>query len=172
MAHRHWEPEHDVRSSLRPSEHLVLILEGSHLHRGGERDPKAPPPISFDHTTLGSSFKESRVILAIVGHVNHARETNGRSIFNTFALSLSANPPPLPKVCFSTPRTRWHQILPMVSRSRFNMHLPFTEIFPLRYPNSLAWWPRTCWILQKSSFLPHPLVGDSWQGDTQNSRHT
>jgi len=72
----------------------VLILEGSHLRRGGERDPKAPPPISFDHTTLGSSSEESRVILAIVGHVNHARETNGRSILNTFALSLSANPPP------------------------------------------------------------------------------
>jgi len=165
------ELERDVRSLLRPSEHLVLILEGSHLRRGGQRDPKAPPPISFDHTTLGSPSEESRVILAIVGHVNHAREANGRSILNTFALSLSAKHSP--KVCFSTPRTRRRRIPPMVSHSRFNMRLRFTEIFLLRYPNLLACWPRTCWtILQKSDFLPHPLVGDSWQGDTKNSRHT
>ena len=167
MPHWHWEPERYVRSLLRPSEHLVLILEGSHFYRGGERDPKAPPPISFDHTTLGSPSEESRAILAIVEHVDHAREANGRSILNAFALSLSAEHSP--KVCFSTPRTRRHQIPPMVSHSRFNMHLRFTENFFLRFPNSPAG-PRTCWtILQKTSL---PLVGDSWQGDTKNSRHT
>ena len=171
MADWHWEPERDVRSLLRPSEHLVLTLEGSHLRRGGERDPKAPPPISFDHTTLGTPSEESRVTLAIVGHVNHAREANGRSMLNTFPLSLSAKHSP--KACFSTPRTRWHRILPMVSHSRFNMRLLFTEIFLLRYLNSLACWPRTCWtILQRSNLLPHPLVGNSWQGNTKNSRHT
>jgi len=71
----------------------VLTLEGSHLRRGGERDPKAPPPISFDRTTLGSPSEKSRVTLAIVGHVNHAREANGRSMLNTFPLSLSAKYP-------------------------------------------------------------------------------
>ena len=106
MADRHWEPEYDVRSLLRPSEHLVLILKGSHLRRGGERDPRAPPPISFDHTNLGSPSEESRVVLAIVGHVDHAREVNGRSILDTLVLSLSAKHSP--KVCFSTPRTRRH----------------------------------------------------------------
>jgi len=80
MAQWDWEPEHDVRSLLRPSERLLLVLEGSHLRPGeeSERDSEASPPISFDDTNLESASEESRVILAVVGHVNHAMEEYGR----------------------------------------------------------------------------------------------
>ncbi len=85
-----------MRSLLRPSERLLLVLEGSHLRPGGEseRDSKASPPISFDDTSLESASEESRVILAVVGHVNHAMEEYGRSLLNIFLLSSSAKHSP------------------------------------------------------------------------------
>jgi hypothetical protein len=90
MAHRHREIERDVRSLLRPSEQLRLILEGSYLRPGGERDPdlKAPSLISSDDTNPVPPSEESCVVLAIVGHLGHATEEYGRSILNTFAMSL------------------------------------------------------------------------------------
>lgn len=79
----HWE--RNVRSLLRPSEHLLLTLEGSYLrHHGRESDSDA---------SLESS-EESHVILAIVVHVNQVTEESGRSIINTFALSSCADHPP------------------------------------------------------------------------------
>jgi hypothetical protein len=93
MAHRHrLEIERDVRSLLRPSEQLVFILKRSYLRRGGEGDSdlKAPPSISSDDTSLVPPSEETRVILAIVGHMNNAMEERGRSILNTFTLSFSA----------------------------------------------------------------------------------
>ncbi|KAI0292853.1 hypothetical protein BC826DRAFT_1105265 [Russula brevipes] len=75
----HWE--HDVRSLLRPSEYLLLVLEGSHLrHHDLERDSKAPSPTSFNDADMESSYEESRVILAIVGHMSRATGESG-SVF-------------------------------------------------------------------------------------------
>ena len=92
MAHRHREIKHDVRSLLRPSEQLLLILEGLYVRPGGERDSdlKAPLPISSDDTSLVLPSEEPRVVLAIIEHVDHAMEEYGRSILNTFTLSFSA----------------------------------------------------------------------------------
>jgi hypothetical protein len=74
--------ERDVRSLLRPSEHLLVILEGSSLRHDRlplDPHPKAPPT-SFDDTNVTSSgpFEELRVVLAIVGHDDRALGESGR----------------------------------------------------------------------------------------------
>ena len=79
----HWE--RDVRSLLRPSEHLLLILKGSFLRHGLKGDSEESPPTFADDTSLGSSSEEARVILAIVVHVDHATGESGRLIINAFA---------------------------------------------------------------------------------------
>jgi len=78
----HWG--RDVRSLLRPSEHLLLTLEGSFLRRGLKSDSEESPPTFVGDTSLGSSSEEARVILAIVVHVHHAMGEPGRLIMNTF----------------------------------------------------------------------------------------
>lgn len=91
----HWG--RDVRSLLRPSEHLLLVLEGSSLpHASGRaesEDSKAPPPISSEEANMGSS-EEPRVILAVVGHMNQAKEESGRSMLNNFTSSFRAKDSP------------------------------------------------------------------------------
>jgi hypothetical protein len=85
----HWE--RDVRSLLRPSEHLLLVLEGSSPPHGWaeSENSKAPPPISSDKASLGSSSDGSRVVLAVVGHImNQAMEESGRSMLNNLPLSF------------------------------------------------------------------------------------
>jgi hypothetical protein len=79
----HWK--RNVRSLLRPSEHLLLILEGSFLRHGLKSDSEASSPTFVGDTSLGSSEEEARVILAIVVHVDHAMGESGRFIINAFA---------------------------------------------------------------------------------------
>ena len=79
----HWE--RDVRSLLRPSEHLLLILEGSFLRHGLKGDSEASSPTFSGDTSLGSSSEEARVILAIVTHADHATGESGRLILDAFA---------------------------------------------------------------------------------------
>ncbi|KAF8491842.1 DNase I-like protein, partial [Russula emetica] len=74
----HWE--RDVRSLLRPSEHLLLILEGAFLRHGLKGDSEASSPTFVGDASLGSSSEEPRVILAIVVHVDHAIGESG-SVF-------------------------------------------------------------------------------------------
>jgi hypothetical protein len=81
----HWE--RDVQSLLRPSERLLLTLEGSYLPHGWETDSEASPP------GMGSPPEEARVILAIVEHVNRAMGESGRLILDAFALSFYAKHP-------------------------------------------------------------------------------
>lgn len=81
MVHR----ERDVRSLLRPSEHLLLILEGFFLRHGLKSDSEASSPTLVGDTSLESSSEETRVILAIIVHVDHAVGESGRLIINTFA---------------------------------------------------------------------------------------
>jgi hypothetical protein len=84
----HWE--RDVRSLLRPSESLLLILDGSSLRhdRLGRRSPRpeAPPSTFLDDTSLASlgPSEGSRVILAVVGHDGLAMGESGRLILDTF----------------------------------------------------------------------------------------
>lgn len=81
----HWE--HDVRSLLRPSEYLLLVLEGSHLrHHDSEKDSKSLSSTFFNDTDMESSSEGSHVILAIVGHMNRATGESGRSILDIYAL--------------------------------------------------------------------------------------
>jgi hypothetical protein len=79
----HWE--RDVRSLLRPSEHLLLILEGAFLRHGLKGDSEASSPNFVGDASLGSSSEEPPVILAIVVHVDHAIGESGRLIINAFA---------------------------------------------------------------------------------------
>jgi hypothetical protein len=74
-----------VQSLLRPSERLILVLEGSYLPHGEERDSDASPPISSGDINPESSSEETRVILAIVEHVNHAMGESGRLILDASA---------------------------------------------------------------------------------------
>lgn len=76
----HWKRV--VRSLLRPSEHVLLILEGSFLRQGLKGDSEASSPTFVGDTSLGSSSEETRVILAIVVHVDHAIGESGRLIIN------------------------------------------------------------------------------------------
>ena len=77
--------ERDVQSLLRPSVRLLLTLEGSYLPHGSEGESSLAP----GDTNLGSSSEESRVILAVVEHVNRATSgESGRLILDAFALSL------------------------------------------------------------------------------------
>src|SRR5260370_30781764 len=87
----HWERA--VRSLLRPCEHLLLVLEGSPLPRGLKSDSEASLPNSFGDTSLGSSSQETRVILAVVAHVNHAVGESGRLIPDISVLSFCAKHP-------------------------------------------------------------------------------
>ena len=90
----HWE--RGVRLLLRPSEHLLLILEGSSLRHDRRRSPppKAPTPASSGNASLApsglSAGEGSRVILAIVGHKDHAAGESGRSMLHTLSLPLRA----------------------------------------------------------------------------------
>jgi hypothetical protein len=84
----HWE--RDVQSLLRPSERLLFTLEGSYLQHGLESDSETSTPISPDKTSLGSS-EETPVILAIVGHVDHAMGESGRLILDTSAYHSMLN---------------------------------------------------------------------------------
>jgi hypothetical protein len=79
----HWK--RDVRSLLRPSEHLLLILKGSFLQHGLKGDSEASSPTFVGEARLGSSSEETRVILAIVVHVDQAVGESGRLIINPLA---------------------------------------------------------------------------------------
>jgi hypothetical protein len=76
----HWK--HNVRSLLRPSEHLLLILKGSFPRHGLERDSEVSPPTFVSDTSPGSFSEDTRVILAIVVHVDHAIGESGRLIIS------------------------------------------------------------------------------------------
>jgi hypothetical protein len=80
-----------VQSLLRPSERLLLTLEGSYLQHDLEGDSETSLPISFGDTSLGSSSEETRVILAIVGHVDDAMGESGRLILDTSAYYSALN---------------------------------------------------------------------------------
>jgi hypothetical protein len=82
-----------VQSLLRPSERLLLTLEGSYLPHGSEGESEALAP---DDTSSGPSpsSEEPRVILAVVEHVNRATSgESGRLILDASALSFYANHP-------------------------------------------------------------------------------
>ena len=75
--------ERDVRSLLRPSEHLLLTLKGSTLRRGSEGNTES----ETTQTPVGdsisrSSSEDTHVILAVVGHVDRATGESGRLIFH------------------------------------------------------------------------------------------
>ncbi|KAI0258569.1 Endonuclease/exonuclease/phosphatase [Gloeopeniophorella convolvens] len=71
----HWQ--HDVRSLLRPSEHVHLILEGT---SSPEKDlSQAATQASLSEINLASS-EEWGVVLAVVGHVEQASGETG-SVF-------------------------------------------------------------------------------------------
>lgn len=74
----HWK--RNVRSLLRPSEDLLLIFEGSFLRHGLKSDSEASSPTFDGNTSLESSNEETRVILAVVVHVDHATGESG-SVF-------------------------------------------------------------------------------------------
>jgi hypothetical protein len=83
--------ERDVRSLLRPSEHLLVLLEGSSLRH--DRPPPAPhpktsPPTSLDITSAAPSgpLEGLRVVLVIVGHDDRAIGESGRLTRPTFSL--------------------------------------------------------------------------------------
>ena len=83
--------ERDVRSLLRPSEYLLVILEGSSLQHGRSPlapHPKASPPTSSDDKSLASSgpFEGLRIVLAIVGHDDRTMGESGRLTHPTFFL--------------------------------------------------------------------------------------
>ena len=85
----HWE--RDVQSLLRPSERLLLTLEGSYLPHGSEGESEALAP---GDANPGSLSEEPSVILAVVEHVNRATSgESGRLILDAFALSLEAKHP-------------------------------------------------------------------------------
>ena len=85
----HWE--RDVQALLRPSERPLVTLEGSYLPHGSEGEPEAS---RSGETSPGSSSEESRVILAVVEHVNRATSgESGRLILDAFAPSFYAKRP-------------------------------------------------------------------------------
>lgn len=131
----HWERAQAVRSLLRPSEHLLLLLEGSFPRHGSESDSEASPATLVGDTSLGSS-EETHVILAVVVHVDHAIGESGRLIINAFAPPPCAKPPS--EVCSSTQKSTQHQRPSMVTLSFSNIHSQFTGISLLKFPNSLV----------------------------------
>lgn len=78
----HWK--RNVRSLLRPSEHLILLLKGFFLRNGSKSDSEASPATAVGDTSLGSISEDIRVILAVVGHVDRAVGESGRLMINAF----------------------------------------------------------------------------------------
>ena len=149
----HWERQ--VRSLLRPSEHLNLVLVGTALL---DNLPRTCGPKS--------------VILAVVGNMPAGLEVeeSGRSIFYTSVPLFCAEL--LVKVCLYTESRSaiQHRRLSVVPSSHSNIYSQFMEIFLSKYVNSLQYCMRPRMFLRYLSFLPHPPVRDLLQRATRNSR--
>ena len=124
----HWERE--VRSLLRPSGHLHLLLVGTAL-------PTNLGRAHIPHT------REPSVILAVVGHmpIGRAVEDSGRSMLYIYILMLCAEL--VVKVCSYTEYpsvVQAHQLSMVPLHS--NIYSQFMEISLSKYLNILLYHPR------------------------------